>query len=225
MGASGTCAGNLKLVGGRLCLDFANTVDWHARDHPEEWLTSYSDLVAWAAHAGALTDSEAESLLREAARQPREAASVLERAVALREAVYRVFSAVVAGRSPRDVDLATINEALTRATAYLEIVAAPDGFEWRWRGEGELDRMLWPVVRSAADLLTSKELERVRECPADGCGWLFVDASRNRTRKWCSMDDCGNRTKARKHYRRARGRRSEEAIQTPSTCRPLTRPR
>ncbi|MCL6613391.1 MAG: CGNR zinc finger domain-containing protein [Firmicutes bacterium] len=81
------------------------------------------------------------------------------------------------------------------------------GFAWKWGGEGKaLDRMLWPVVRSAAELLISGDRERVRECAAEGCGWLFLDASRNTRRKWCAMTSCGNRAKARRYYERKRKR-------------------
>ncbi|MBI4413448.1 MAG: CGNR zinc finger domain-containing protein, partial [candidate division NC10 bacterium] len=76
-------------------------------------------------------------------------------------------------------------------------------FAWRWTGDGQrLDRMLWAVTRSAADLLTSGELAAVRECEAETCAWLFMDRSRNRSRRWCDMKACGNRAKARRHYER-----------------------
>lgn len=204
-----TWAGNLDLIGGRLCLDFANTVDWHASDHPKEWLTSYSDLVAWGRHAGTLTEAQAQDLTRAAEHRSEEAAVILETAITLREATYRIFSAIAARRKVEAADLATLNAALARALTRLQVVPAGKGFAWQWTGEDELDRMLWPVVWSAAELLTSGDLERVRECPGDGCGWLFMDTSRNRTRKWCSMDSCGNRAKARRHYKRAQNRRTE----------------
>jgi len=207
-----TWAGNLELVGGRLCLDFANTVDWHASDHPREWLTGFSDLAAWSRHAGALTEGQARSLVRAAESGAEEAASVLERAITLREALYRIFSAIAARRSVEPADLATLNTALATALMHLRVIPADEGFTWDWAaGQGELDRMLWPVAWSAARLLTSKDLDRVRECPGDGCGWLFLDTSKNRTRKWCSMESCGNRAKARRHYRKTHKQRASSA--------------
>jgi predicted RNA-binding Zn ribbon-like protein len=202
-----TWAGNLDLIGERLCLDFANTVDWHASDHPKEWLTSYADLLAWSRHARALTEAQAQILARAAESRQDEAASVLERAVTLREAVYRIFSAIAAGREPSAADLDVLNIELAQALTHLQITPTDRGFAQTWTGKDELDQMLWPIVWSAAELLTSdQDLERVRECPGDGCGWLFLDTSRNRTRKWCSMDSCGNRAKARRHYRKTRQR-------------------
>ncbi len=188
-----------------LCLAFVNTVDWRLGDHPEEKLNTYLDLVRWAERAGALPRQAAEALAAEAARRAEEARDVLARATALREAIYRVFAAGLRKKAPAGADLATLNAALTQALAQARIVAVGDGYAWAWGGTpGALDRPLWPVARSAAELLTSPELSRVRQCADDACGWLFFDRSRNRSRRWCDMKDCGNRAKARRHYRRLR---------------------
>ena len=198
-------AGELDLLGGRVSLDFANTVDWHASDDPIEYLHTYGDLVAWSLHAGVLAGPEAESLLAEAARRPGEAAAALLRAVQLREVIYRIFSALARDRALQQSDLAAFNAELSAALAHSAITLADEGFAWIWEGdEGALDRLLWPVVRDAVDLMTSAELSRVGQCADDQCGWLFLDLSRNRSRRWCSMKDCGNRAKARRHYRRLR---------------------
>ena len=211
MDEAGTNAGTLKLLGGRLSLDLANTTDWHASDHPVESLTSYSDLVAWSQHVGILTDHRAQRLLKEAARRPVDASAVLERAIALREAIYRIFSAISHGHPPQAADLATFNAELSGALAQSQIVSTAEGFAWDWAGaEDALDGMLWPVVHDAAGLLTSEELDRVGQCADDRCGWLFLDTSRNRSRRWCSMEDCGNRAKARRHYERKRAARRRE---------------
>ncbi len=194
-------AGNLNLLGGRLCLDFANTVDWHASEHPVELLHGYPDLVAWSRHAGILAEEAAQRLIRGATSHRDEAAQVHARAIELREAIYRIFSRVAAGRRADHSDLAILNRSLAEAYARLRIVPKDRVFAWDWAEEDALDRMLWPVARDAGDLLTAEDLGRVRECSSDdGCGWLFLDTSRNRTRKWCDMSSCGNRAKARRHY-------------------------
>ncbi len=194
-----------ELSGGRLCLDFANTVSGSRTVRPTERLRSYGDLVSWSRQAGVVTDGQAERLLRQAGRRPSDAAAVLERAVALREAIYRVFSAVAAGRAPGPADLAGLNEALAGALARSRLVPAGGRFAWSWADdEAALDPMLGPVTRSAADLLTSDDLGLVRECASDDCTWLFMDTSRNRSRRWCDMRSCGNRAKARRHRERRR---------------------
>ena len=198
--------GQLKLESGWLCLEFANTAEWHASEHPIEHLTSYADLVAWTRKIGLLPDQTAQQLLRAAGQHPAEAAKILQRAVALREAIYHIFSEVAHGHRPPTDDLATLNEELSRSLAKSQLVWKETTFAWGWRGdEADLDQMLWWIVRSAAELLTGEQLQRVGECADDrGCGWLFYDTSRNRTRQWCSMRGCGNRAKAKRHYERVK---------------------
>jgi predicted RNA-binding Zn ribbon-like protein len=195
-----------KLSGRRLSLDYANTADWHASDHPVESLTSYSELVGWSERAGILTENQAQPLLDIAEHHPADATAVLQRAIVLREAIYHILSAVSHAHPPQTTDIATFNTELSRALSQSRVAQSAEGFVWEWTGDDEhaLDRMLWPVVHDAAGLLTSKDLDRVGQCADDRCGWLFLDTSRNHSRRWCSMKDCGNRAKARRHYQRSR---------------------
>jgi predicted RNA-binding Zn ribbon-like protein len=198
-------AETLKLVGGALCLDFINTVDWRAINHSEEHLTSYAALVAWSRYVGTISNDEAQYLLARAEQHPAEARTTLDAAISLREALYRIFLSTLAGSAPNAHDLAIFNAAHAQALAHSEIAPAAEGFSWRWKdAEQELDRMLWPITRSAADLLLSPNLKRLKECSSPDCGWLFLDTSKNHTRRWCTMEDCGNRAKARSHYQRKR---------------------
>jgi predicted RNA-binding Zn ribbon-like protein len=191
------------LTGGLLCLDFANTVDDRTDVHPQELLNSYYDLVSWSEQAHVLTEDEAQRLLEKAARRPSEASRVLQRAVAIREAIFRIFEAVAEDVSPEDKDLVSLSAAVADAQNHAQIVLKANGFIWDWAGNaGDLDRMLWPVVRSAADFLTSDELDTVRVCASDRCNWLFLDTSKNHSRRWCNMKSCGNREKARRFYER-----------------------
>ena len=120
--------------------------------------------------------------------------------------IFRVFSALAAGKSPAPVNLRTLSAMRAMGTADFQIVVARAGYVWDWRGITDAPpALLAPIVNSATDLLTSSHLRRVGQCADDrGCGWLFFDASRNRSRRWCSMEDCGNRAKARLHYSRRR---------------------
>jgi predicted RNA-binding Zn ribbon-like protein len=191
------------LSGGRLCLDFSNTLG-ASREHPREYLGSYDDLVAWSRQTGVLTDGEARRLIQEARRRPGDAAAALARAVTLREAIFRIFARVTDGRSPEAGDVAALNSALEHALPRLRIEASRDGFSWAWHaGAGDLDRMLWAVARSSADLLVSEdERARVRRCAGTDCDWLFMDMSRNASRLWCDMRSCGNRAKEHRYYER-----------------------
>lgn len=190
------------LDSGALCLDFANTVSSRAPLTGEK-LVSYPNLVSWGHQSGMFEPEVADKLRQYAVQHPRLAATVLRRAVSFRELLYRVFSALAAQRTPDDDDLWSLNAELEIAMTRLRVAAIGDGFGWRWRAdEGSLDQMLWPAARSAADLLVSNDIGQVRECASDTCSWLFLDHSRNKTRRWCDMSSCGNREKARRHYRR-----------------------
>jgi predicted RNA-binding Zn ribbon-like protein len=106
-------------------------------------------------------------------------------------------------RTPAAADLARLNAALAAALPHLRLAPRAGGYDWVWDGRGDdLASPLWPILRSAADLLASPDLARVRECDGEDCTWLFLDYSRNRSRRWCSMASCGNRAKARRHYQR-----------------------
>jgi predicted RNA-binding Zn ribbon-like protein len=196
-----------ELTGGRLCLDLANSLDDRPTPTPKERLHSYQDLVAWGEQAGALTPGSARRLRAEAARRPEAAAAVLRRARDLREALFSLFSALADGRTPPGAALDVLNAALPEGFARLRLRRHGHSYEWDWdEGETRLDRMLWPAVRSAAELLVSPERDRVRECASESCAWLFLDTSRNRSRRWCDMTVCGNRDKVRRFYERRRGR-------------------
>ena len=190
------------LTGGLLCLDFANTVDDRTEIHPQELLNSYYDLVSWSEQAQVLTEREARGLLEKAARRPSEASRVLQRAVSIREVIFRIFKAVAEDAAPEDKDLVSLSAAIADAQNHAQIVPVANGFRWDcWVGKAsDLDCMLWPVVRSAADFLTSDDLDIVRVCASDSCNWLFLDTSKNHSRRWCNMKSCGNREKARRFY-------------------------
>jgi predicted RNA-binding Zn ribbon-like protein len=206
-------AGNLELVGERLCLDWTNTVSTRLESLRREYLTSYGNLLEWSLHAGILTDSDARRLGREAARRPIEAKAVLDQAIAIRETIYRILAAIVHQRAPAMADIAALNAALAQALARLQVIPSGRGFEWQWVPDRRaLDVMLWPVVRSAADLLTSADLRHVRQCARrEGCDWLFVDTTKNHSRRWCSMSMCGSIDKARRYYQRKRAARRAKA--------------
>jgi predicted RNA-binding Zn ribbon-like protein len=200
-----------KLYGGRLCLDFANTVEPREADPRRDNLPGYAQLVAWARHADAIDDATAKRLGEVAARDHAAAAASLTAAITLREAGYRVFSAVAQGAAPAPADLEALQRAYTEAMRHASLQPSPDGFAWSWDDDAALDRVWWPIAQSAIELLTAGPLERVKQCAGrSGCGFLFFDTSRNRVRRWCSMDECGWQEKASlqtARRRAARGRR------------------
>ena len=195
-------------IGGSACLDLANTLGGLRGRGTTEEMPWFAELLAFSHEAGLVSDAAAARLEREAARRPSEAAAAYVRATALREAIHGIFSAIAAGRPAPERDLALLNAELARTLPRARILSGNGGFAWGWaEPEAALDAMLGPLARSAAELLASDELERVRECAGDSCGWLFLDTSRNRSRRWCDMKLCGNRAKVRR-FRRARDERA-----------------
>jgi predicted RNA-binding Zn ribbon-like protein len=191
---------------GELCLDFTNTVDWHASQHPQDRLNDFSDLVAWGEAAGVLSPERSRQLRQLEEQDPDKSKAVFGRAIRLREAIYRIFSSQAKGESLNPDDLGLLNEVLGIAMSHLQLRTSPQGFTWEWANVKDgSDLVAWAVARSTGELMTSDRLSRVSECADDrGCGYLFIDTSRNRSRRWCSMNTCGNRAKASRNYQRKR---------------------
>jgi predicted RNA-binding Zn ribbon-like protein len=201
---------NLDLKSGHPSLEFTNTVRNHASDQPGETLFKYDDILAWAKRVGLLREEQVDRLMHQAARQPAEAARVFAAALELREAMYRIVIAQTRGKSPPKEDLAILNAVLSHLTNGAQVVYHTGKFEWRWNfDETALEVPLWLLALSAVDLMTSEYYERVGQCAdVDGCGWLFVDTSKNHSRRWCDINDCGNRAKQRRYQKRAQKHKS-----------------
>ncbi len=193
-----------QIIAGELCLDFVNTLDNRpVPDRRKELLPTYQDLADWAVQAGALSALHRAALLREAGTHPQAAEQALSKAITLRECLYRIISTTLRNQQASSADLVAFNAYRGEALSNLQLKAARNGFRLVWKEDpSRLDSILWPIVRSASDLLTSPDLGNVHECDMPSCRWIFVDRSKNHRRRWCDMKVCGNRAKARKFYRR-----------------------
>ncbi|WP_254607796.1 CGNR zinc finger domain-containing protein [Burkholderia aenigmatica] len=185
-----------------LSIDFANTLYWRGSDPPTETFGSMDDLLAWCREqAGVPAD------LAQACRARCEEAggpAMLARALALREALYRLFHAQAEQREPQADDLALLGGFLAEAAPRVALARIDGGYAWRVGGAGAtLAGLLSPVLWSAIDLLGGARLAKVKRCANDACQWLFIDDSKNGSRRWCSMSSCGNRAKAYRHYHKA----------------------
>jgi predicted RNA-binding Zn ribbon-like protein len=209
MGAVPTTQQNefqFDLTGGHPALDLANTIS--RRDDParcKEHLKSYADLVSFAIQDKIFSPKQGKELRRFAEKNGGAARRSFRKAIELREAIYATIAAVARGKTAPPKDVHTVNDYALEALRQRLLTDANSGFRWEWQtsGKNALDRIIWPIAQAAADLLTSDELKLVRWCEAPDCQWLFLDHSRNRSRRWCDMKSCGNRAKARRHYQRA----------------------
>ena len=169
-------------VGGDPAIDLINTVDWTARGPEAERLESFEQLTRWAAGAGVI-------------------ALLAAYALQVRSTLHDLFGAIARGE-PAETELTRFNRLLGEALAGLEVgpgEGAGAGYRWHWQEEGSNPRALvWRVLWSAASLLRSDEIGKVRVCGGDDCGWMYVDRSRNGLRRWCQMRTCGTREKTRR---------------------------
>ena len=201
----------INLIGGRLCLDFVNSVGARSVERNgevvirDEKLSDYLDLLAWMQHAEGLNPAQAARLAQAASHHPHEAARVFRESMVLREALYRIFYAIIADRKPNPGDVALLNKAALEAYARRRIAAHAGTFVWRWEdNDTSLEAPLRLIVDSAVETLMHGDTSRLRLCGGDDCGWIFEDATRNRSRRWCDAADCGNRDHVRKFRERAR---------------------
>jgi predicted RNA-binding Zn ribbon-like protein len=196
-------AKKFEFVGGDLSLDFCNTMGGKRGGITREHLVSWFEYVAWCHQAGLLDAVQAKACVARAELSAATAEKTLARAIALREAIFRIFAAIIASKPTTRPDLALLNSELARSLGRLRVVSARSqaSFAWAWSvADGLLDEPLGPIADAAATLLTSPDsLTRLRACNGDNCGWLFIDGSKNHSRRWCDMRDCGNRAKIRRH--------------------------
>lgn len=191
----------LSLDGGWLCLNFTNTVHDRTVDAPFEYLSTYNYLVDWAAKVGVLSTSGQRQLKSVAKNDQKKAARALDAFIEAREVLYHLFWAIAKDESPDKKTQVAFNDLLEKAMSQLKIrVEEQLEVSHEWKDKTDLIYPLHPIVKSAYDLLTSDKLDRVKECGA--CGWLFLDQSKNRSRKWCSMESCGSNVKAKRYYHR-----------------------
>ena len=159
--------------------------------------------MVFGEETGVLSQLVANRLYRIAREVAGRGETALQQAVRLREALFDIFSAVAEHRASPNHALALLNFAVQESAAHSRIVHTNRRFVMEWVGmDSDLDSLLWPIARAAADLLTSDDLANLRICASDQCAWLFLDHSKNHLRRWCDMKTCGNRVKARRHYER-----------------------
>ncbi|HEX7735295.1 MAG TPA: ABATE domain-containing protein [Ktedonobacteraceae bacterium] len=192
-----------EFSGGRVCLDFINTLSDRWRVQPVEVLHTYADLLAWARLAQILDEKQSAQLERGAEQQPELAARGLVEIKQARNVLFQMMSKIAGGKPGNAWEIGQFNQLFTASMTHLSLMPSGPGFAWHWSEQGNSYHLpLWPIIRDAAELLTSPDLRFVRMCASDDCDWLFLDTSKNHSRRWCDMNTCGNRAKARRYYGR-----------------------
>lgn len=191
----------MTLDGGWLCLDFINTVHDRTVETPFDYLSSYLDLLDWSVKVEIMNSSEKEELVLLAQENEADRQQALQQVIEAREVFYKYFLSIAQDEVPGDSVQNQFNALLSNGLQQLKLRVI-EGLAVRhvWQSPSDLRYPLYPVIKSAYDLMTSDLLDRVKECGA--CGWLFLDKSKNRSRKWCSMESCGSNVKAKRYYHR-----------------------
>jgi predicted RNA-binding Zn ribbon-like protein len=194
-----------KLAGEELSIKFVNTVAWRLRDPVEERVASPEAVLKWLLDARLVDRSSFLTIKARWKRAPREGKAFFEAAVELREAIYSLFVALIEDKKADSAATGVLNMHLAGSMRNLALISSQKGLEWKTSsGAIAPEALLRPIAWSAAGLLTGPRAQRVKQCQDErGCGWLFIDESRAQNRRWCSMGDCGNLAKSRRHYLRA----------------------
>jgi predicted RNA-binding Zn ribbon-like protein len=192
-----------ELIAGALCLDFVNTLDDRYSSAPKELLATYIDLARFGEDARILSDEQVDRLFTLSQQHPDTAERVRASAIRMREAMHEVLWAIVQRKPVPKVALMVLNGYMQEAGRHVELVPGKGRMEWRFDpSPNNYEAPLWPIARSAAELLASDQLQFVRACASKTCEWLFLDESKNHRRRWCDMTKCGNRAKVRSYYTR-----------------------
>jgi predicted RNA-binding Zn ribbon-like protein len=192
-------AGSLTLIGGELALDFTNTESARGDPTHQEHLRSAQHVVAWARRARIVGPADAEWLDEQLAADETLAATLLARALDLREAIHAIAVEITSGRPAPEAPMERLAKEHAACAAHARLVPDAGRYVWSWPlREAAIEAMLGPIVLSALATLTQADLTRVKQCQGEKCGWLFLDTTKNKSRRWCEMDVCGNRAKQKR---------------------------
>ncbi len=201
-------------ISGLDCLDFINTVNWHGSTDVNKWrdrLHEYVDIAWWAHYGGILNKKQLQSFLQSANKHPIKAKEALEMAREFRETFFRIILARIGGASVSRKDLLFFNVLVKEAMTGGEFMYKGNSFIWQWEYDySNLLAPLYSVIYSAAQLLLSDQLAHIGVCANSGCGWLYLDTSKNKNRRWCTMQVCGSRAKAKEYYYRQQNKTRKE---------------
>jgi len=189
-----------------LCLSYANTLTWRGDPAPIEKLHELTDILGWIERTGVVTAAATRPIRHWSRSHAEGVATVFAEAIAIREALFRIFSAIAVGEAIRPRDFALLKAAVAKTPPRSQLNRAGEHYGWQIDElRPSVADVLAPVLWSAGDLLLNAGQRRIRCCANKECLWLFIDQSKNGTRRWCDMSSCGNRAKARRHYSRIRG--------------------
>jgi predicted RNA-binding Zn ribbon-like protein len=203
-------AASLPLIGSDLAFDFTNTASGRGTPARQEHLRAPEHVVAWSRHAKLLTPEDGDTARALIAARPELGRKLLTRALELRETIYRIGSAIAHDDTPAAADTDALARIHAACVASAKLAPFRGNFVWSWRpADGLVEAILGPITLSALTLLVQSDVSRIRQCAGDHCGWLFFDTTKNKQRRWCEMEVCGNRAKQKAHRARLSATRAQ----------------
>jgi predicted RNA-binding Zn ribbon-like protein len=202
-------AATLPLVGSELAFDFTNTASGRETPLYKDHLRVPEHVIAWSRHAKVLTPEDGAIIERMIAGKPSLGRDLLARAHQLREVIYRIGATIAHGEAPAPSDTDALARIHAACVARAKLTPFRDNFVWSWRpADGFAEAILGPIALSALTILAQSDVSRIKQCGGDHCGWLFFDTTKNKQRRWCEMEVCGNRAKQKAHRARIQAMRS-----------------
>ena len=211
---------NWKFIGGRLCLDFVNSVgerkELEEKPYPEniivkDKLENFNDFITWGKEIGIITEAERKYLLNLNSSEKKETEITFKRAIELRESLFKIIYDVINNKEPDEKMIQILNREYSIANENRILVYMNNKIEWQFSKDPlKPDYLIWVIAESVVKLLSSEVISRVKICAGDDCGWLFLDTSKNKSRQWCDMKDCGNVAKVRRFRKKQNKRRMDK---------------
>ncbi len=188
-------------LGEKLCLDFVNTASWHESEKPIENLNDIETFIDWCAFMGIIDDSSKNQFYLYLSEDSFNNNQILNEIIEIREVIFRIFRNIAFNEEYKNEDMIKLINYLPKIYKDVDLTKNDYNFTIRIKPDAKnIISLIFPVIQSAIELLTQEDMNRIKICGGERCGWLFYDTSRNNSRKWCSMADCGNREKSKRHY-------------------------
>ena len=192
-------AKNMLLDGGSYCFDFANTVHSRRDEDTYDYLNTYEDVIDWSERVNLLPKDRLQKLREYAAADKKEAIQKLKEIIEKRELLYVILSSIIQNKNIDETKIGEFNKFLSESLSHLRLRINKQNIIIEWQQDKiDLTEPLWAVYKDAYDIITTAQLDRIKECKA--CGWVFIDKSKNNSRTWCNMQTCGSIDKAKRYY-------------------------
>jgi predicted RNA-binding Zn ribbon-like protein len=194
---AGTYEGTYKLVGEEISFDFINTISWRGTERENDWLDNPQNFITWALATGIVNAGQAKALKTQS---KVDLENQLYQVHTVRNDLYKILTPFAFDKKPAPESIKKIDAMIYKISKHRHI--DPKSYQWVWDEPVSFSEILAPVIWNAAYVISDLDHSRIKHCPT--CNWVFYDNTKNRSRKWCDMEDCGSRDKSLRYYHRSK---------------------